>query len=141
MMYCSHPKRKTLCEAIYWKNLRAEEFIQTIYLGEVEIDHTSLDLIIVDDKTFLPIGRPNLTCLVDKCSRAILGFSLSFEPPSELSVIRAIRQAIFPKATLNELSEIVNEWQPFGIPITLVVDNGLEFHSGMLRQLYLRTQL
>lgn len=105
-------------------------------LGRVEIDHTPLDLIIVDEETFLPIGRPNLTCLIDKCSRAILGYSLSFEPPSELSVIRALRQALFPKATLKErYPDIDNDWLAYGIPMTLVVDNGMEFHSHMLRQL------
>ena len=105
-------------------------------LGRVEIDHTPLDLIIVDEETFLPIGRPNLTCLIDKCSRAILGYSLSFEPPSELSVIRALRQALFPKVALKErYPDIENDWLAYGIPMTLVVDNGLEFHSHMLRQL------
>lgn len=105
-------------------------------LGRVEIDHTPLDLVVVDDKTFLPIGRPNLTCLVDKYSRAILGYSLSFEPPSELSVIRALSQAIFPKLTIKDRHpDIENEWLAYGVPMTLVVDNGLEFHSGMLRQL------
>jgi len=105
-------------------------------LARTEIDHTPLDLMIVDDKTFLPIGRPNLTCIIDKFSRAILGFSLSFEPPSELSVIRALKHALFTKTRLKEIFlDLENDWISFGIPICLVVDNGLEFHSKMLRQL------
>lgn len=105
-------------------------------LGRVEIDHSPLDLMVIDDKTYLPIGRPNLTSVIEKKSRSILGFSLSFEPPSELSVIRALRQALFPKALLREShKDIKNEWIAHGIPMVLVVDNGLEFHSNMLRQL------
>lgn len=105
-------------------------------LGRVEIDHSPLDLMVVDDKTYLPIGRPNLTSVIEKKSRSILGFSLSFEPPSELSVIRALRQALFPKALLREShKDIRNEWIAHGIRMMLVVDNGLEFHSNMLRQL------
>jgi putative transposase len=105
-------------------------------LARTEIDHTPLDLIIVDDKTFLPIGRPNLTCIIDKFSRVILGFSLSFEPPSELSVIRALKHALFTKTALKELyPDLENDWLAHGIPMCLVVDNGLEFHSNMLRQL------
>lgn len=105
-------------------------------LSRVEIDHSPTDLIVIDEKTHLAIGRPNLTCLVDKYSRAILGFALSFEPPSELSVIRALRHALFPKITLKDNQpDIVNDWLAYGVPMTLVVDNGLEFHSQMLRQL------
>ena len=105
-------------------------------LGRVEIDHSPTDLIVIDEKTHLAIGRPNLTCLVDKYSRAILGYALSFEPPSELSVIRALRKALFPKITLKENQpDVANDWLAYGVPMTLVVDNGLEFHSHMLRQL------
>lgn len=105
-------------------------------LERVEFDHTPLDLIVIDEKTNLPVGRPNLTCLIDKASRSILGYSLSFEPPSELSVIRALRQALFSKYTLKEqLTDLTNEWIAYGVPMVLVVDNGMEFHSKMLRQL------
>ncbi|HTF97445.1 MAG TPA: hypothetical protein VL995_15000 [Cellvibrio sp.] len=105
-------------------------------LGRTEIDHTPLDLFVVDDKTFRVLGRPNLTCIIDKASRAILGFSLSFEPPSELSVIRALRHALFTKTNLKTtFPDLENEWHAYGIPMCLVVDNGLEFHSKMLRQL------
>ncbi len=34
-------------------------------LQRVEIDHTRLDVLVVDERTNLPIGRPTLTILVD----------------------------------------------------------------------------
>src|SRR4029078_6127372 len=55
-------------------------------LAEVEVDHTSLDVIVVDPKTNQPLGRPWLSILLDRYSRAIVGFSLSFHPPSWTTV-------------------------------------------------------
>lgn len=51
-------------------------------LERVEIDHTPLDMIVVDDATWLPLGRPYLTVCIDDYTRCILGIYISFEPPS-----------------------------------------------------------
>jgi hypothetical protein len=44
-------------------------------LDVVQIDHTPLDLIIVDEDRE-PIGRPYLSLAIDVCSRMVVGFSL-----------------------------------------------------------------
>lgn len=104
-------------------------------LERAEIDHTPLDLIVVDDQTNIAIGRPYLTAILDTHSRFPLALEIGFEPPSELSVIRAIKQAVWPKTKLLEnLENIENTWPAFGIPMLLVCDNGLEFHSKQLRR-------
>lgn len=105
-------------------------------LERVEIDHTPLDLMVVDDSTGLVIGRPTVTFLTDRFSRMPIGFEIGFEPPSELAVMAALRHAIMPKEYANEkFPDVVNKWPAYGIPTTLVCDNGLEFHSAQLRRM------
>ncbi|MCK9621783.1 MAG: DDE-type integrase/transposase/recombinase [Methylobacter sp.] len=105
-------------------------------LERAEVDHTPLDLLIIDDVTGLTIGRPTVTFIIDRYSRLPLGFEVGFEPPSELAVMRALRRAILPKTYVaQEYSEVENEWLAYGIPSNLVCDNGLEFHSHQLRRM------
>ena len=96
----------------------------------VEIDHTPVDLMVVDEESRIPLGRPTLTSLIDKFSRMVVGFYFSFTPPSTLSVIECLRHAILPKTGLKELyPSLSNDWPAHGIPETIVVDNGMEFFS------------
>ena len=50
-------------------------------LQRVSMDHTPSDLIIVDDKTMLPLGRPTITSALDEHTRCPMGFYTGFEPP------------------------------------------------------------
>lgn len=105
----------------------------TRILERVEIDHTPLDLFVVHSKSFLPMGRPWLTLLVDKFSRMILGYHLSFSHPGTDSVMRALRHAILPKGDVcGRYPRLKHDWVAHGIPEILVCDNGLEFHSQAL---------
>lgn len=111
--------------------------IPTSYILErVEIDHTPLDVMVIDKESGLAEGRPYLTCLFDVKSRMPLGIEIGFEPPSDLAVMKALKQAIWPKDHLNTLyTTIKNKWPAYGIPTTLVCDNGLEFHSKQLHRI------
>ena len=103
-----------------------------------EIDHTLIDIMVVDAKTGMPWGRPWLTVCVDRRSRCTLGIYIGFEPPSYLSVARCLKHAFLPKVNLKEsYPEIVHEWPAFGIMHKLIVDNGLEFHSKSLESVCL----
>lgn len=103
-------------------------------LERVEVDHTVLDIILVDKDTDKTNSRPTLTLIIDVYSRYILGVYIGFEPASQVSVMRALRQAILPKITSGEKFEgVCSEWEAFGKPTTLICDNGLEFHSKMLK--------
>lgn len=110
--------------------------VDTTYpLERAEIDHTPLDIMVIDEKTELTIGRPYLTCILDCHTRVPLALSIGFEPPSELSVIRALKQAIWKKDELiKDIPDIKGDWPASGIPTLLVCDNGLEFHSDHLRR-------
>ncbi|MCG8996079.1 transposase family protein [Laribacter hongkongensis] len=104
-------------------------------LEQVEIDHTPLDLFVVDDNTWLPLGRPWLTLAIDHYSRMVLGFYLSFSPPSVESVFGCLRHAVLPKENLRKCyPRVEHDWPCFGLPDTLICDNGLEFHSQSLEQ-------
>jgi len=102
-------------------------------LERVEVDHTPLDLLLIDDLTGLVIGRPTVTFILDRKTREPLGFEVGFEPPSQLAVMRALRHAILPKTYVSqEYPEVENPWLAYGIPVTLVCDNGMEFHAEQL---------
>lgn len=102
-------------------------------LQRVEIDHTILDLIIVDEQTGIPIGRPTLTVAIDHYSRMPVGLYIGYEPPGWTAVMHCLRQMILPKEEFtNSFSSLKNSWDCYGIPETLVVDNGREFHSEAL---------
>jgi putative transposase len=102
-------------------------------LERVEIDHTPIDLVVADERTGMPLGRPYLTVCIDTFSRCILGIHISFEPPSYLTVSRCLKNAILPKVDLRErYPDIDSEWPAYGLMDRLVVDNGLEFHSESL---------
>lgn len=99
-------------------------------LERIEIDHTKIDLLVVDPVTHLPVGRPWLTSALDKFSRVVLGQYISFNPPSYLSVMHCLRHAIAPKTYVKDkYPAVVNTWDAYGVPELIVVDNGPEFHS------------
>lgn len=99
-------------------------------LERVEIDHTRLDLFVVDHITGMPIGRPTLTVAIDKYTRMILGFYLSFNGPGFLAVMHCLRHAILPKTYVKKLYPLVEHvWSAYGIPEMIVMDNGPEFHG------------
>lgn len=108
----------------------------TNILERVEVDHTPIDLMVFNPSTGKADGRPTLTVLIDRYSRMIMGFEVGFEPPSELSVMRALRNSILPSLSINkEYPDIKHEWPAFGKPHTLICDNGMEFHSHQLRRM------
>ena len=116
-------------KADQWFAYCAAHVPPTRILERVEIDHTPLDLILLDDELLIPIGRPYLTLLIDVFSGCVLGFHLSYKSPSYVSAAKAITHAIKPKS-LDALNiELQNDWPCFGKFENLVVDNGAEFWS------------
>jgi putative transposase len=99
-------------------------------LERVEIDHTLLPFLVVDTETRMPIGTPSLTSAVDKYSGVIVGYYLSFEPFSSLSVMQCLLHAIYPKDYVaSKFPSVKNDWNVYGIMEVLIVDNGKEFYS------------
>lgn len=110
-------------------------------LERVEIDHTPLDIFIVDGEGMV-IGRAYLTIVVDKRTRAILGFCIGLNAPSRVSALRAIAHAISPKTYLREMfPDVQNDWLMCGLFELLVMDNGSEFHSPPFQLTIMELQL
>lgn len=78
------------------------------------IDHTELDIELIDSRTGANIGRPWLTILYDANTRMVLAFFLTFDPPSYRSCMAVIRNCVRSHGR---------------IPKTIVVDQGSEFES------------
>lgn len=98
-------------------------------LDIVQIDHTRADVTVVDPVTRRPLGRPTLTVAIDVNSRMVLGFHLSLEPPSLLSVALCLTHAVMEKTHWLTARGINTDWPAQGIPRAIYVDNGAEFHA------------
>ncbi|MCM3412662.1 transposase family protein [Metabacillus litoralis] len=99
-------------------------------LQKAWVEHTVLDVMVVDNNKNIPLGKPMLTIIIDEFSEYPLGYHLSFDLPLSDSVMQALRHAMNPKHYMKEkYPTIVSEWEAFGKPEALVVDNGKEFFN------------
>jgi putative transposase len=103
-------------------------------LAVVQIDHTPVDIQLVDELSRAVIGRPWLTLLLDVFSRCVVGFYLSFDEPSAAVVALAITQSVLPKTTWLEERGLTLDWAMCGIPRLVHLDNAPEFHSRALKR-------
>lgn len=102
-------------------------------LDRWEIDHTPLDLLVIDLKTNLLRGRPWMTMMIDRASGMIVGFYICFHAPSAFSVMQCIKRAILPKdELLSKFPTIKGQWPARGIPTLIACDNGPDLHSSAL---------
>ncbi|WP_187648735.1 Mu transposase C-terminal domain-containing protein [Nitrosophilus labii] len=119
----------------YLNNLKpsANSFEVSRPLEVIQIDHTPLDLQIVDETYRKPIGRPYLTLALDVYSRMIYGFHLTLDAPSLYSVGQTLYMGLLPKEEYLQKTGIKGKWNIFGIPDTIHVDNAKEFRSRGLK--------
>ncbi|MGH3715435.1 MAG: Mu transposase C-terminal domain-containing protein [Micromonosporaceae bacterium] len=104
-------------------------------LEQVQIDHTVVDVIVVDERYRRPIGRPYVTAAIDVCSRCVVGLVVTLEAPSALSVGLCLAHMVTDKRPWLErlgLPEVA--WPMSGKPATLYLDNAAEFKSEALRR-------
>ena len=103
-------------------------------LDVLQIDHTPMDLIVVDEIARRPIGRPWLTLAMDVDTRMVAGFLVSLEPPCATSVALTLTHAVLPKAAWLAQREVRLPWPVAGLPRSVHVDNGKEFRSRALER-------
>lgn len=100
----------------------------------VQIDHTLVDVIVVDRIHRKPLQRPWLTLAIDVASRMVSGFYLTLEPPSALSVSLVIQHMAQPKDDWLDAFGIDAVWPTTGLPETIHVDNAKEFRSKAMKR-------
>ena len=104
-------------------------------LARVQMDHSPVDVIVVDEVSREPIGRPSLTLAIDVFTRCIVGMLLTLEAPSATSVGLCLAHAVCSKqAYLLRLGLEDVDWPMAGKPEVIHTDNAPEFHSDALRR-------
>ncbi|WP_340040428.1 transposase family protein [Aminobacter sp. Piv2-1] len=105
-------------------------------LDVCQIDHTPTDINFVEvvegGGTF--IGRAYLTIVTDVATRCILGFCLTLEKPSALSVALCLAHAMCPKEEWLTARSIEHGWPMFGRPRSLVTDSAKEFKGNAFQR-------
>ena len=97
----------------------------------VQIDHTLVDLMVLSDDRKDVLGRPWLTAAIDVATRVVLGFYLSMDPPSSISVGLCIAHAALPKP---EDAQEPGLWPMFGKMKVIHVDNGKDLISSAIQR-------
>lgn len=98
----------------------------------VQIDHTKVDIIIVDEEHRLPIGRPYLTMAIEVATKMIGGFRLTLDPPGAMSAGLCVAHAVGRKEHWLAKRDIAAEWPIYGKMRKIHVDNAKEFRGNML---------
>ncbi len=98
----------------------------------VQIDHTKVDVIVVDEEHRLPIGRPFLTLAIDVTTKMVTGFVMTLDPPSALSAGLCVAHAVIRKEHWLAKRDVLAEWPIYGKMQKIHLDNAKEFHGKML---------
>jgi putative transposase len=106
----------------------------TYPLAVVQIDHTPVDVILVDEIYGKVVGRPHITVAMDVYSRMILGFYVSFDPAGTIGTALCLSHAILDKDLWLSKREVKGKWPCWGIMRTLHLDNAREFKSKALKK-------
>jgi putative transposase len=128
-------RRKGFVAASHDFRVTMEGTTVTRAMQRYEIDHTLLNWVVVSDLNGIPLGRPTLTIVIDSYSGYTTGLYVSFNGPGLTSVINVLKSAIRPKDDVIAAIEGKNPWIASGIPDSLMLDNGMEFHSKIFKNI------
>jgi putative transposase len=104
-------------------------------LHVAELDHTVVDVQLLEPTTRRPMGRPVLSLLMDRYTRVILGMKLGLEAPSRHVAGLCVAHAVEPKADwLKSLGLADACWPGYGLMHSLYMDNASEFHALSFRR-------
>ncbi|WP_430257346.1 hypothetical protein [Neorhizobium sp. IRS_2294] len=108
-------------------------------LDIVDVDHSTLNIVVFGEG--VSFGRPDLVLFRDRYSGIILGWAVTFGPPSYETFLEGLLHAMSPKDPDSLPSGVTYRW--YGRPFRLGVDNakhliGLDIHKAA-RQLGMQT--
>lgn len=105
-------------------------------LDEIQVDETPLDVILVDKKHRLPIGRAFGTFATDVMSRVVYGFCVHLEHPSFFTFGQCMRMGILQKESFLRQVGVKGEWLVWGLPkgVTIHTDNAAWFRGKDLKR-------
>ena len=95
----------------------------------VQVDHTQVDVIIVDQATRATAGRPWITLAIDVMTRIVTRCHLGIESPSRTSIGLCLLDAVYDGTGWLVERDIDAPWPTAGLPEALHVDNGADFRS------------
>jgi putative transposase len=100
----------------------------------IQIDHTQLDIIVVDEVYRMPVGRPWITMAIDVYSRMVAGFYISLDAPGSLGTGLCISNTILQKEIWLSKLDVEGKWPCYGVMKSIHLDNAKEFHGKMLQR-------
>lgn len=101
----------------------------------IEIDHTLADVILLSDTPDRHVlGRPWVTLAIDVKTRVVIGVYVTFDAPSATSVALCMMNVLMEKASFLAWLRVEGDWPVHGVPTTIYVDNGKDFHSDALER-------
>lgn len=103
-------------------------------LAVVQIDHTPVDAIVVDEHDREPIDRPYLTIVIDIFSRMIIGFAIYLEKPNAFTTGLAISHAVLPKDEWLKEMNVKVDWPCWGKMRKIHLDNAKEFRGTVMER-------
>lgn len=101
-------------------------------LAMVQIDHTPMDVIVVDEIDREPIDRPHLTIAIDIFSCALPGFAIYLEKPSAFATGLCITHAVLPKEEWMAEVGVEAPYPCYGKMRTIHCDNAKEFRGTVI---------
>ncbi len=107
----------------------------SVPLQRCQLDHTIVDVHIVEPISQRPIGRPVLSMMLDEHTRVVMGMTLSLEAPSRFSVGLCTHHAVMPKDDwLRSVGVPDGCWPGYGVMQEIYTDNAQEFHALSLQR-------
>ncbi|WP_129135914.1 Mu transposase C-terminal domain-containing protein [Luteimonas sp. YGD11-2] len=98
-------------------------------LQVVQVDHALVDVIVVTEATRQEIGHPWITLAIDVFTRAVIGWYLSLDVPTQTSVSLCIEHACFPKRSYLRGLGLTFSYPVYGKPEALHWDNAWTFQA------------
>jgi putative transposase len=95
-------------------------------LEEVEVDHTTFDIQLIDDESSLVFGRPDVVTIRCRRTGMMLGIGIGWEVPSYAAFLEAVRHAFYEK-DLTAFPNVKTGWPCRGRFKRVYVDNALHF--------------